>query len=102
MADLATRTAPLARVHGSSASVRLTPAQPAERISLRARPEEVAALSAALLFGCALQNHDLCTGLCCGNGRRQTRHAASGDHHIELVLHLCSWYRFRTEAARVP
>lgn len=48
MADLATRTAPLARVHGGSASVRLTPAQPAERISLRARPEEVAALSAAL------------------------------------------------------
>lgn len=48
MADLATRTPPLATVHGGSASVRLTPAQPAELISLRARPEEVAALSAAL------------------------------------------------------
>ena len=48
MADLAQRTLPLAGAHGSSASVRLTPAQPAERISLRARAEDVTALSQAL------------------------------------------------------
>ena len=51
MADLAQRTLPLAGVHGGSASVRLTPAQPAERISLRARAEDVAALSQALGVG---------------------------------------------------
>lgn len=48
MADVAQRTLPLAGVHGGSASVRLTPAQSAERISLRARAEDVAALSQAL------------------------------------------------------
>ena len=50
MADLAQRTLPLAGVHGGSASVRLTPAQPTERISLRARAEDVTALSQALGF----------------------------------------------------
>jgi len=48
MADLATRTLPLAGVHGGSAGVRLTPAPPAARISLRARPDDVPALSRAL------------------------------------------------------
>ncbi|CCF20483.1 Sarcosine oxidase gamma subunit protein [Pseudorhizobium banfieldiae] len=48
MADVAQRTLPLAGVHGGSASVRLTPAQPGERISLRARAEDVTALSQAL------------------------------------------------------
>ncbi len=44
----ATRTSPLSGVHGGSAAVRLTLAEPAERISLRARAEDVAALSRAL------------------------------------------------------
>jgi sarcosine oxidase subunit gamma len=48
MADLATRTLPLRGFHGSSATVRLTPAPPASRLSLRARPEAVDALSTAL------------------------------------------------------
>ena len=48
MADLAIRTLPLAGAHGGSASVRLEPAQPARRISLRAGAEAVAALSTAL------------------------------------------------------
>lgn len=48
MADLATRTPPLQGFHGSSASVRLTPAEPASRLSLRARAEAVDALSSAL------------------------------------------------------
>src|SRR3546814_6371745 len=47
-AKLATRHHPLSGVHGGSASVRLTPAHPAERISLRVRAEDVAALSRAL------------------------------------------------------
>jgi sarcosine oxidase subunit gamma len=47
-AELATRALPLAGVHGGSATVRLEPAAAAERISLRARPEDVSALSAAL------------------------------------------------------
>jgi sarcosine oxidase, subunit gamma len=48
MAELATRKLPLAGRQGGSASVRLTPAAPASRISLRAPTESVAALSAAL------------------------------------------------------
>lgn len=48
MANSATRTLPLSGVHGGSSVVRLEPAPPAERISLRVREEDVAALSAAL------------------------------------------------------
>lgn len=48
MAELATRTLPLAGAYGGSATVQLQPARPAERISLRARAEAVEALSAAL------------------------------------------------------
>ena len=44
----AERQLPLAAVHGGSATVRLMPAPPAERISLRARAEDVPALSRAL------------------------------------------------------
>ena len=48
MADHATRTLPLRGFHGGSATVRLTPAAPASRLSLRAKPDAVAALSTAL------------------------------------------------------
>ncbi len=48
MADLATRTLPLRGFHGGSAAVRLTPAAPASRLSLRAKPDAVEALSTAL------------------------------------------------------
>ena len=50
MADMtqATRREPLATAHGGSGSVRLTPARPASRISLRARADAVGALSSAL------------------------------------------------------
>jgi sarcosine oxidase subunit gamma len=48
MADLAIRKLPLAGRQGGSATVRLTPASPASRISLRAPAESVAALSGAL------------------------------------------------------
>lgn len=48
MADVAIRTTPLGGVHGGSASVRLTPAAPAERVSLRVASADVAALSRAL------------------------------------------------------
>lgn len=48
MADLAIRNRPLAGVHGGSANVRLTPAEAASRISLRAREDAVSALSASL------------------------------------------------------
>ena len=48
MADLATRILPLTGKHGGSAVAHLTPAAPAERVSLRARSEDVAAGSAAL------------------------------------------------------
>jgi sarcosine oxidase subunit gamma len=52
MADLAlnmaTRTLPLTGAHGGSSVARLEPAAPAARLSLRARPEDVAALSTAL------------------------------------------------------
>jgi sarcosine oxidase subunit gamma len=48
MAEVATRTLPLSGFHGGSAKVRLEPAAPAERINLRVRAEDVAALSAAL------------------------------------------------------
>lgn len=48
MANSATRTLPLSGVHGGSATVRLESAAPAERINLRVRAEDVAALSAAL------------------------------------------------------
>ncbi|WP_137133479.1 sarcosine oxidase subunit gamma [Rhizobium sp. FKY42] len=48
MADLAIRNRPLAGVHGGSATVRLTPADAAHRISLRAGQDAVPALSSAL------------------------------------------------------
>jgi sarcosine oxidase, subunit gamma len=48
MADLATRALPLSRVHGGFPTVRLEPAAPATRISLRVRAEDVSALSSAL------------------------------------------------------
>ncbi len=48
MADQSTRTSPLTGRHGGSAGVRLTPAAPAGRISLRAPEASVAALSTAL------------------------------------------------------
>lgn len=48
MVEVAVRTLPLADVHGGSAKVRLEPAAPAERINLRVRAEDVAALSGAL------------------------------------------------------
>ncbi|ASW07638.1 sarcosine oxidase subunit gamma [Rhizobium sp. 11515TR] len=48
MADLATRKLPLAGRHGGSSTVRLTPAAPASRISLRAPADSVGALSQAL------------------------------------------------------
>ncbi|CDZ38405.1 Sarcosine oxidase gamma subunit [Neorhizobium galegae bv. officinalis] len=47
-ADLANRALPLSGFHGGSSTVRLEAAAPAERISLRARAEDVAALSSAL------------------------------------------------------
>lgn len=45
---IATRSLPLSGVHGGSATVRLEPAAPASRISLRVRAEDVPALSSAL------------------------------------------------------
>ncbi|ENN87427.1 sarcosine oxidase, gamma subunit family [Rhizobium freirei PRF 81] len=48
MADLATRKLPLSGRHGGSATVRLTPAAPASRISLRAPADSVDGLSHAL------------------------------------------------------
>lgn len=48
MVEVATRTLPLSGFHGGSATVRLEPAAPAQRINLRGRAEDVAALSAAL------------------------------------------------------
>ena len=48
MADLATRKLPLAGRHGGSSTVRLTPAAPASRISLRALADSVGGLSQAL------------------------------------------------------
>jgi sarcosine oxidase subunit gamma len=48
MVELASRTLPLSGKHGGSAVANLTPAAPAERVSLRAHAEDVAALSAAL------------------------------------------------------
>ncbi|TXH80749.1 MAG: sarcosine oxidase subunit gamma family protein [Rhizobium sp.] len=48
MADLATRKLPLAGRHGGSSTVRLTPASPASRISLRAPADSVGGLSHAL------------------------------------------------------
>lgn len=48
MADLAKRALPLAGGHDGAASVRLLPAAPAGRVSLRARGEDVQALSKAL------------------------------------------------------
>ncbi|MBN9030026.1 MAG: sarcosine oxidase subunit gamma [Rhizobiales bacterium 63-7] len=44
----ALRREPLANAHGGSGGVRLTPAKPASRISLRARADAVGALSSAL------------------------------------------------------
>jgi sarcosine oxidase subunit gamma len=48
MADLATRKLPLAGRHGGSATVRLTPAAPASRISLRAPADSLDGLFSAL------------------------------------------------------
>jgi sarcosine oxidase subunit gamma len=48
MADLATRTLALSGFHGGSASASVSPAAPASRLSLRAKPDAVASLSAAL------------------------------------------------------
>ena len=48
MADLATRKLPLAGRHGGSSTVRLTPAAPASRISLRAPADSVGGPSQAL------------------------------------------------------
>ena len=48
MADVAYRNQPLAGRHGGSSAVRLAPAAPASRLSLRAPAESLAALSAAL------------------------------------------------------
>ena len=48
MADLATRKLPLAGRHGGSSTVRLTPAAPASRISLRAPADSVGGLSHVL------------------------------------------------------
>ncbi|MGO4436988.1 sarcosine oxidase subunit gamma [Rhizobium sp. RAF56] len=48
MADQAHRTLPLTGRYGGSAAVRLTPAAPASRISLRAPTESLAALTTAL------------------------------------------------------
>ncbi|MDO9415220.1 sarcosine oxidase subunit gamma [Pararhizobium sp.] len=50
MADpmIAARKAPLAGVHGGSGVASLTTAAPATRLSLRAKPDAIAALSAAL------------------------------------------------------
>ena len=47
-ADLVNRTSPLSGFHGGSSTVRLEAAPPAERISLRCRADDVAALSGAL------------------------------------------------------
>lgn len=48
MADPAIRSLPLSGRHGGSAAVRLTPAAPASRVSLRAPEGSLAALSSAL------------------------------------------------------
>ena len=48
MADPAIRMLPLSGRHGGSATVRLTPAKPASRVSLRAPAESLSALSSAL------------------------------------------------------
>ncbi|MEF0940730.1 sarcosine oxidase subunit gamma [Rhizobium sp. BR 362] len=50
MADVATRKLPLAGRHGGSSTVRLTPAVPASRISLRAPAESLDGLSSVLGF----------------------------------------------------
>lgn len=48
MADMATRKLPLSGFHGGSAAASLTAAEPASRLSLRCRPDGIAALSTAL------------------------------------------------------
>lgn len=48
MAEIAVRDLPLKGVHGGSSVARLEAAGPAERINLRVRAEDVAALSSAL------------------------------------------------------
>lgn len=48
MVDPVIRSLPLSGSYGGSSAVRLEAAPPAERLSLRARPEDVAALSGAL------------------------------------------------------
>jgi len=65
MADTALRRPPLAGRHGGSASARVTPAGPATRLSLRAGPEALDALSAA--FGLTLPTRP--KGSASANGR---------------------------------
>ncbi|MGF9692218.1 sarcosine oxidase subunit gamma [Rhizobium sp. 0TCS1.26] len=48
MVETALRSLPLSGAHGGSAVVSLSPAAPAERVSLRVRAEDVAALSSVI------------------------------------------------------
>jgi sarcosine oxidase subunit gamma len=48
LSSTAARTLALSSIRGRAASVAITPAAPAERVSLRTRPEDVTALSSAL------------------------------------------------------
>ena len=70
MVDLATRKLPLAGRHGGSATVRLTPAAPASRISLRAPSDSIGGLSQAL--GLQMPN------------RPKTSASANGGHALWL------------------
>lgn len=70
MVDLAIRKLPLACRHGGSATVRLTPAAPASRISLRAPVDSIGGLSQAL--GLQLPN------------RPKTSASANGRHALWL------------------
>lgn len=65
MADTALRRPPLGRSHGGFASARVTPAGPATRLSLRAAPDALDALSAA--FGLTLPTRP--KGSASANGR---------------------------------
>ncbi|MFC3074461.1 sarcosine oxidase subunit gamma [Shinella pollutisoli] len=65
MADTALRLPPLGLRHGGSAAARVTPAAPATRLSLRAGPEALDALSAA--FGLTLPTRP--KGSALANGR---------------------------------
>ena len=70
MADHALRKAPLAGRHGGSAGVRVTPAAPATRLSLRAGEDAIATLS--LAFGLELPR------------RPKTSASVSGRHALWL------------------